>query len=178
MKLEWSHMVLWVNDLDAMLDFYLNTLGFEVTDRGPLPTSAEREIVFLSQSAEEHHQIAFVNARDSDGPSNSVNHAAFRIDSLGALRALMANLDAAEVKVRPRSHGNTWSVYFQDPEANGIEIFCDTPWHVTQPAGVAWDPTLSDEQLRDWTFESFSGEPGFCDREQYHARRALERAEH
>jgi catechol 2,3-dioxygenase-like lactoylglutathione lyase family enzyme len=36
MKLRWSHYVLNVRNLDEMLDFYTNVLGFEVTDRGAL----------------------------------------------------------------------------------------------------------------------------------------------
>ena len=31
------------------------------------------------------------------------------------------------------SHGNTLSIYFNDPEGNGLEVFWDTPWHVAQP---------------------------------------------
>ena len=159
MALGWSHMVLYVEDAERMLAFYTDVLGFEVTDRGML---GEREIIFLSQDAREHHQLAFINGRERPGPSNSVNHAAFRIDDLRALRALAAALDGEGVGYRPRSHGNTWSIYFEDPERNGIEIFCDTPWKVAQPQAVTWDPALSDEALMRWTEERFRDEPGFA----------------
>ena len=36
MKLRWSHAVLYVRDLDEMLGFYGDVLGFKVSDRGPL----------------------------------------------------------------------------------------------------------------------------------------------
>ena len=34
--LTWSHAVLYVQNLQTMLQFYCEVLGFEVTDRGPL----------------------------------------------------------------------------------------------------------------------------------------------
>lgn len=161
MALAWSHMVLYVEDVERMLAFYTDVLGFEVTDRGPLGRD-DREIVFLSQDPEEHHQVAFIDGRKEAGPSNSVNHAAFRIEGLAALRKMSAALDGEGVAYNPRSHGNTWSIYFEDPERNGIEIFCDTPWKVAQPQAVAWDPALSDEDLARWTEERFRDEPGFA----------------
>ena len=64
MKLSWSHSVVLVRDLDAMLDFYTNVLGFEITDRGPLaPGDGVPEIVFMSQVETDHHQLAFLPLR-------------------------------------------------------------------------------------------------------------------
>ena len=40
MKLSWSHTVINVRDLDQMLAFYTNVLGFEISDRGPLGPGA------------------------------------------------------------------------------------------------------------------------------------------
>ncbi|MYE03115.1 MAG: VOC family protein, partial [Alphaproteobacteria bacterium] len=115
MALAWSHMVLYVEDVERMLAFYTDVLGFEITDRGPLGRDG-KEIVFLSQDPDEHHQVAFIGGRKEAGPSNSVNHSAFRIDDLAALRKMSAALDAEGVSYNPRSHGNTWSIYFEDPE--------------------------------------------------------------
>ena len=158
MALEWSHMVFYVEDMERMLDFYTRVLGFEISDRGPL---RDREIVFLSQSPREHHQIAFIGGRTGGGPSNSVNHAAFRIGDLTALRGLAGTLDAEAVTYSPRTHGNTWLLYFQEPESNGLELFCDTPWKVAQPQAVPWDTGLDDQALREWTEARFRNEPGF-----------------
>ena len=54
MPLTWSHAVLYVSDLDNMLDYYTRVLGFAVADRGPMGENAP-EIVFLSQDPGEHH---------------------------------------------------------------------------------------------------------------------------
>ena len=47
MQLQWSHAFVHVQDMDTMLDFYINVLGFEITDRGELNGN---ELVFLSQA--------------------------------------------------------------------------------------------------------------------------------
>ena len=73
MQLRWSHAVVFVRDLDAMLDFYTNVLGFEVSDRGPLAPGAP-EIVFMSQVETDHHQLAFAPVRQGEEPPNSVDH--------------------------------------------------------------------------------------------------------
>lgn len=171
MALTWSHAVLNVKDTDRMLDFYTRVLGFRITDRGELPGRGA-EIIFLSQDPDEHHQVALVPMRQDEGPSNSLAHIAFRTNGLPELRGMIGALQAENVAMRPTSHGNTWSVYFQDPEQNGIEIFCDTPWHVAQPQGKTWDVSADDETLLAWTKDTFEGEPGFEPKETYHSRMA------
>lgn len=171
MTMTWSHAVLYVRDLEKMLDFYTNVLGFEVTDRGPLGPGAP-DIVFLSQNADEHHQLAMITSRKDDAPSNSVNHFAFRVghfDDVTGLNAQLSGMDG--IKVGPLSHGNTLSIYFNDPEGNGIEVFWDTPWHVAQPQGKPWDTGLSEAEALAWVKETFGSEPTFEPREDYYARR-------
>ncbi len=171
MKLSWSHAVLYVQDLDKMLDFYTKVLGFEVTDRGPVGPDAP-EIVFLSQDVDEHHQIAMLPVRQDDKPSNSVNHFAFRVDKFTDVTDLNAALAGMEgINVGPLSHGNTLSIYFNDPEGNGIEVFWDTPWHVAQRQGKPWDASLNETQALAWVEEAFKDEPTFEPRGQYYARR-------
>lgn len=176
MKLAWSHMVLHVQDVERMLDFYTRVLGFEVTDRGPLP-GGQHEIVFLSQSPRDHHQIAFITSGSESEPSGRVDHVAFRIGSLAELREMMGSLSREGVTLSPRTHGNAWSAYFRDPEDNGIEVFCDTPWHVKQPASIPWDPALTDDELHQWTRQTFEQAEEFSDIGDFYARRARELAD-
>lgn len=175
MALSWSHTVLLVKDEAKMLDFYTRVLGFEVTDRGPLP--GDRYIIFLSQQPDEHHQLGMMPAREDDGPSNSLAHLAFRVEKMDELRKVIAAITAEDVGYRPVSHGNTWSVYFQDPEQNGIEIFCDSPFHVQQPQGKPWDVEMADDDLLAWTEENFKDKPLFSPRGDYIARRRQELAD-
>ena len=169
MKLSWSHAVLYVRDLDLMLNFYSETLGFTITDRGPIGSEDSPEIVFMSQSPTEHHQIAMVASRKDDQPSNSVNHFAFRVETFEVVTGLNRSLASINgIKVMPLSHGNTLSIYFNDPEGNGIEVFWDTPWHVAQPQGQPWDPAMDKQAALDWVSETFGQEETFVAREDYY----------
>ena len=161
MKLTWSHTVINVRDLQKMLDFYTDVLGFEIVDRGPLGPGAP-EIVFLSNDPDEHHQVAMVAARDGETAGNLLNHMAFRVEGFEDVKTLHERLTLGEdMKIMPLSHGNTLSLYFADPEGNGLEVFWDTPWHVEQPQGKAWDPSLSKEDALAWVEENFASEPSF-----------------
>jgi len=173
MKLSWSHAVLYVQDQEKMINFYTEVLGFEITDRGPLAEGAP-EIVFMSQQADEHHQLAMIATRKDDLPSNSVNHFAFRVESFEDVRALSKALDSIDgIRVGPLSHGNTLSIYFGDPEGNGIEVFWDTPWHVQQPQGKPWDLAMNEAEALEWVEENFKDEPGFVPSSDFYDRRKL-----
>ncbi len=173
MKLTWSHAVLYARDQTKMLDFYTNVLGFTITDRGPLAENAP-EIVFLSNDPDEHHQLAMIQSRKDEEASNSVNHFAFRVDEfedVASLNKKLAGIDG--IRIMPLSHGNTLSIYFNDPEANGLEVFWDTPWHVAQPQGKPWDPTLGKQAALDWVEANFSAETGFVPRDKFYRNRQL-----
>jgi catechol 2,3-dioxygenase len=171
MKLRWSHAVIYVRDLEAMVDFYRDVLGFEVSDRGPLgPLMPDTEVVFLSQVGSDHHQLAFAPVR-GDGPSTTLDHIAFRVDSFADVKAMADKLaaDGRATNISPVNHGNAWSVYFRDPEDNTIEVFCDSPWSVQQPQLEPWDLSLSEDQMRQQTEEHFAKEPGFQTMQEFYA---------
>ncbi len=161
MQLKWSHTVLNATDKDKLLDFYTGAMGFTIVDRGPLGPDSSQEIVFMSQQKGEHHQLAIVNGREEGQAGASLNHMAFRVDSFEDVKELHAKLEESSVKVLPLSHGNTLSLYFGDPEGNGIEVFWDTPWHVDQPQAKVWDPALGKEAALEWVEENFRDEPSF-----------------
>ncbi len=174
MKLQWSHAVVLVRDMENMLDFYTKVLGFQITDRGPLGDSDSPEIVFMSQVDTDHHQIAFMAGGRDENPPNSVNHFAFRVDSLDDVKHMNERLiKDGRVKDRlPLTHGNAWSIYFADPEGNGLEVFCDTPWHVQQPQAKLWDIDKSDHEIIEETRLAFESEPGFGPIEDFYRARA------
>jgi catechol-2,3-dioxygenase len=172
LRLEVAHAVLYVHDVERMIEFYSNTLGFEMTDRGPL---GDTEIVFLSQTANHHHQVAFIAGRDEPHPSNNMHHVAFRsAGTLDDLRALKKTLEAdgRVTEIVPLTHGNAWSVYFRDPEFNGVEVFVDTPWHVRQPQGEPLDLDKSNDEIVAATHAHFAAEPEFGPIDEFYSRRA------
>ena len=165
MQLHWSHAVLNARHLEQMLDFYTGVMGFTITDRGPMGPPGSPEIVFMSQDPDEHHQLAMVQMRD-DSAGTSLNHLAFRVASFDDVREMNRRLTSREVAVLPLSHGNTLSLYFADPEGNGIEVFWDTPWHIAQPQGIVWDTNLDEKEALTFVEQSFRDEPSFMPREQ------------
>lgn len=178
MQLRWSHVFLHVRDMAAMIAFYTEVLGFEVTDRSD---AGGRAVAFLSQVPTDHHQLAFLGPASSEaaadegtGPDTRVGHFAFRVDALAEVQALHRRLQADErvTAVNPVSHGNAWSLYFADPEGNGIEVFCDTPWHVRQPQGGTWDPAAAEADIHAATAAAFKDAAGFGPIADYYAERA------
>ena len=108
------------------------------------------DIIFLSQTLRSTINWPCCRWQDAES-SNSVNHFAFRVTEFADLKALYDALQPIDgIKVGPMSHGNTLSIYFNDPEGNGLEVFWDTPWHVAQPQGERWDINLSEDQALAW----------------------------
>lgn len=157
-NLSLSHFELYVHDVPRMEAFYAHRLGFVVTDRGTGPDG----LVFMSRNPDEHHQLV-LNPQPSRRASGSpLDHISFRVASLADVRAVHAALkDDRNAALEAVSHGNSWSIYFRDPEGNRLEVFADTPWHVAQPCRFPIDFTLDDERLRAQTEQRIRDLPGF-----------------
>lgn len=50
-------------------------------------------------------------------------------------------------KLRGMDHGNSWSVYFDDPEGNTVEVYLDTPFRMAQPFALPLDLDQSDDDI-------------------------------
>jgi catechol 2,3-dioxygenase-like lactoylglutathione lyase family enzyme len=164
-----SHFEIRARDQAAMEQFYTEVLGFIVSDRGILDRGPlkGRELIFLSHSPDEHHQIVLTPG-DAAAPGSGVGHVAFRVDSLDEVRRVYEKVRALpHAKPEPVSHGNTWSVYFRDPEDNRIEIFTQTPWHTTQPARFDVDYDQPDAALKQATEATAQTLPGFTTGEDW-----------
>lgn len=173
MKLRWSHVVLYVRDLEGMIAFYDEVLGFKVSDRGQIdPNLPGVDVAFLSQVESDHHQIAFAPVRGEDD-SSPVDHFAFRVDSFADVKAMVDKLqaDGRATDLNPLNHGNAWSIYFKDPEGNGLEVFCDSPFAVQQPQIKPWDLAMTEAEMLAQTKDQFAGEPGFEPMEDFYAER-------
>ena len=160
-RLRLSHATLAARDLDGLVAFYRDVLGFHVTNRGDVPGGSE--IAFLSQDPDDHHQIAMVGGSAvHDRAFVLVDHLAFRTGSLDDLRAIRTRLTEAGVEdIIPICHGNAWSLYFKDCEGNGLECFVDTPFHVAQPFAQGYDLDQSDEEVLEATRKLVEDQPEF-----------------
>lgn len=160
-RLTLGHITIAVRDLDAMVAFYAEVLGFRVTDRGE--AGPDSRMAFLSQDPTAHHQILLISGLVvGDHQFVLTDHVAFRTGSLDDLRAVRAKLEASGVdSIIPVTHGNAWSLYFADPEGNGLEIFVDTPFHVAQPFLGSIDLDLSDAEVEATTRSAVQDQPEF-----------------
>ena len=164
-----SHFEIRAHDQPAMEKFYTEVLGFIVSDRGRLTAgpAAGRELIFLSHSPEEHHQIVLIPSDVTD-QGGGIGHVAFRVDSLDEVRRVYDKVRAlAFTRPEPVSHGNTWSVYFRDPENNRIEVFTQTPWHTTQPCRFDVNYDQDDTALKATTEADAARLPGFTSSEAW-----------
>ena len=135
-----THVGLFVRNLRVMTDFYCRTLGMVVTDAGPF---GGRELAFLSRSPNEHHQLVMIQDPKQEQVSiSALSQISFRLEDLEALRTFYAFLSTEKAAdLEGRNHGNSWSLYFFDPERNKIEIYVPTPWQLSQPWRAPLDLT-------------------------------------
>ncbi|MGA0117409.1 MAG: VOC family protein [Ilumatobacteraceae bacterium] len=161
-RLRLGHATIPARDINVMVSFYTEVLGFHITNRGE-PVPGMGEMVFISQTPDEHHQIVLVHTPDPAARSFVLaDHLAFHVDSLDHLRELSARLtEVGNTSAIPINHGNAWSVYFTDPEGNGLECYMDTPFHVAQPFGDGLDLTMADDEIESRTRTRLESEPEF-----------------
>ena len=168
-RLTLSHTTISVSDLDVVVAFYCDVLGFQVTNRAKV--GDDSEVAFISQDPREHHQIVFVSGQAiPEHVFVMTDHLAFRTGSLDELRSIGARLAEAGVDgVIPICHGNAWSLYFTDPEGNGLECFVDSPFHVAQPHAASLDLDASDQEIEAATRSIIESLPEFGPLEEWQA---------
>ena len=120
-----GHVVLKVTDLERAEEFYDDVLGLSACAR--LDQDGFKMTFF---SLGNHHDFAIieVNGGDDDQDENRVglHHVAFNIGTtLDDLRKAKAKLDSAGVSVEAFDHEVTKSLYLEDPDGNGIELYVD-----------------------------------------------------
>ncbi len=168
-KPQLTHFALFAHDLDMMLDFYTRVMGLTVTDRGTAIT-ADVDIVFMSSSPDEHHQFVLLSGRPTDVDFHLNQQMSFLVKDLAELRDMKARVIAENVgNLREATHGNAWSIYFDDPEKNLVEIYIHTPWYIRQPHLVPIDFSKSDDEIYAETEAHCREQEGFMSAEERRA---------
>ena len=117
-----GHVVLRVSDLDRAQGFYHDLLGLPISAR-----SDEWSMVFFTLG--QHHDFAITVPSDvtrSDSSQVGLDHVAFKLDGgLESLREAKAHLEANGIPVAAMDHVVSKSIYFADPDGNGVELYID-----------------------------------------------------
>jgi catechol 2,3-dioxygenase len=124
-----GHCLLRVWDVERCKRFYIDVLGFQCMEEDP-----EHGGVFMSLPGDGHTIDLFpVEHPDSAPPGGGrdrlgLGHIAFKVASYAALEEAYNTLQAHGVEVhRMIDHASQRSIYFSDPEGNGLEIYYEYP---------------------------------------------------
>jgi len=125
--------------------FYCDVLGFYVTDR---LRNGDQEMLFLSRSLLEHHQVVLATGR-AETSASTINQISFEIETLSKLiDAFHALTEHGVTGMQSMNHGGSWSLYVPYPEGNTIELFVRTDWYVLPHAKTGLDLSQSQEAMR------------------------------
>jgi catechol 2,3-dioxygenase len=121
-----GHVHLKVADLERAIGFYHGVLGFDVVQR--LGAAA----AFLSAGGY-HHHIGLNTWESLGGPApapgtTGLYHSAILYPNRAALADAFRRVLAAGIELDGAAdHGVSESLYLQDPDGNGVELYCDRP---------------------------------------------------
>jgi catechol 2,3-dioxygenase-like lactoylglutathione lyase family enzyme len=132
-----SHAVMNSNNVNATRDFYVDTLGFKLSDS--LWSQHMGEMMHFLRCNDWHHSLAI-----AQGPHTSVHHVSFEMRGLdeymrGTGRVMRAGIKKIWGPGRHNAGNNTFS-YFLDPSGNTMEYTTELQRIETDP----WHPSVYD----------------------------------
>jgi len=141
-----GHVGVHVRDIERSVAFYRDILGLQVSDRSP------RGGVFMTAQdrAVEHHELLLAPGRNDEGEVRVLQQISFRCATLKDVKDFYKTFVDNHVPInRVVSHGNTVSVYAQDPDGNSVEVYWPSGVDVPQPFGKPMDLSKSEGEIRD-----------------------------
>jgi catechol 2,3-dioxygenase len=118
------HAAIRVRDLEQAKQWYGDVLGMKLSDEFPGMG------IFVRFGEHYHHDLAIFKA-DPEAPQPhpeavGLAHIALLVDTLDGVKEWYHWLQAKDIEVVMSSdHGVTRSIYFEDPDGNQFEIYCD-----------------------------------------------------
>ena len=122
-----NHAVLYVRDAQRALAFYRDVLGFSVVE-----ALGEQAVFLRANGSENHHDLGlFGIGASAPGPGGGrqvgLYHLAWEVDALPGLAEARRVLLEAGAMTGESDHGNSLSLYGQDPDGNEFEVFWMVP---------------------------------------------------
>ena len=171
-----SHVGLFVKDLDRMAEYYKQVFSMVETDGGE---ARGHNVKFLSRDPTEHHQLVLETSRTSE--ETTLQQLSFRFSTLDDLRQMKARIEALprnllseEMVPYGVNHGIAWSLYSHDPEGNRIEVYMATPWYIEQPHRELIDFNKSDDEVWKICEEKCLADPTYKPMEEWKADFAVQ----
>jgi len=125
-----GHVVLFVDDLAAMLDFFVRRLGFAISDTYP------GHAAFLRSRTPGSHHDAFILSRPGRA---GLNHVAFTVSNIHEVfgGGLAMSRKGWETDIGPGRHpiSSAYFWYFKGPFGGSLEYYADDDW-----CTAAWRP--------------------------------------
>ena len=135
-----------VAEITRAVAFYRDILGLQVSDRSP------RGAVFMTAQdrSVEHHELLLAPGRNDQGNVNVLQQISFRCATLKDVKDFYKVFVDNHVPInRVVSHGNTVSIYAQDPDGNSVEVYWPSGVDVPQPFGKPMDLSKSESDIRE-----------------------------
>lgn len=126
-----GHIVLYVRELQASIDFYQQVVSLDVTGK----VFNDRAAILTGGST--HHELLLIEVGDAPSPPQGRRLGLYHIgwcvgESLDQLREAKKRIEAFGCPIDGMSdHTISFSLYIRDPDNNEIELFVDNP-------GVDW----------------------------------------
>ena len=144
-----AHFVLRVRNIEESIAWYETVLGMEMVHRA-------EKIAFMTYD-DEHHRMALVEtpvAADAPPGAPGLEHVAYTLGSLAELLGTYKRLQAKGIDpALPINHGLTTSIYYRDPDGNGVEFqvenfetpkelrgYMESEPYAENPLGKTFDP--------------------------------------
>jgi len=109
-----------ITDLPRSIDFYVNLLGLHLNKQDSSTASlgaGGKDLVVLTENP----------AAKKYGRTTGLYHMAILFPDRRELARVIARLFADRYPNAPTDHINTKTTYLDDPDGNGIELYCESP---------------------------------------------------
>ncbi len=143
-----QHVVVATNDLQPMMRFYEDTLGYETSDycNADVDDPATRKVAFY-RSDPEHHSFAVFSATEV-----RCDHHAYEVDDWNAVRDWADHMASLNIKLwwGPGRHGPGNNLFFmiKDPHGHQVEISAELEIIPREMAHRVWP--LEERSLNLW----------------------------